>query len=315
MNSKDFKNIFNYRHPNTITGEIKKSTKEIIEKTKETSENLNKQIQKSTQSKINYHEPNITLFDLYIKYRTITKSSLLINKILDNIENKLNLINRKIKDFYWGCCYKWNESITDINGNKTLKEWIEYEINQFINKKILFTTKEFVLPKEYKISTSKFNINTWDRINTFNLSVNENGFDSEENEKRFYERLKDKYEDNEDNIHIFRNGTNQNYDYYIEYLDKEKQKRQFYPDYIIINDKTKHCLILEAKGKNIKNDIDKNTKWKLEALNKALKDNQIKNKYSCNKAIKVSGNNSNVEFNANGEILTWDQLNELIKKY
>lgn len=51
-------------------------------------------------------------------------------------------------------------------------------------------------------------------------------------------------------------------------MDKEKlfKKLKFYPDFILINNKTKEALIIEIKG-NLKNDIDKNTGYKINQIN------------------------------------------------
>ena len=95
-NDDKFKKFFEWQHPNLLDGEIIKDAGDIL------SGNVdNFKQQNLSQRKIKFNEVRITLFDLYIKYRTVTKSTLLIFKVLEKITEIINKKNKTIKDFYW----------------------------------------------------------------------------------------------------------------------------------------------------------------------------------------------------------------------
>ncbi|MBR4025575.1 MAG: DEAD/DEAH box helicase family protein, partial [Mycoplasmataceae bacterium] len=97
-NDDKFKKFFEWQHPNLLDGEIIKDAGDIL------SGNVdNFKQQNLSQRKIKFNEVRITLFDLYIKYRTVTKSTLLIFKVLEKITVIINKKNKTIKDFYWSC--------------------------------------------------------------------------------------------------------------------------------------------------------------------------------------------------------------------
>ncbi len=157
----------------------------------------------------------------------------------------------------------------------------------------------------------KFDISIWDNLNTFNgcLKIKE-GLDSE-NERIFYQTIINK--DNLDNIHLFRNGTNLENDYYIEYIDKNDSKiRKFFPDFILINEKNKQCLIIEAKGN--KYDIDPNSENKFKQFVNCLERNRIKINYNCQKIIKVYENNSQSNYidKTINEKIEWEDIKKIL---
>lgn len=300
INNKNFiNNFFQYEKDEVVLGQFVEKSTDILqgEATSSINKNIKKQREKVYQSKLNLDQPKITLFDLYIKFRTITKSSPIVEKIVNEISILLKNTNKKIKDFYWACYYNWNKDCFKSNDGSfiSLKELIEKLKDEYLSKHIEYKEKIYKLPNEYMVSTKKFDTSTWDNLNTFNGSLKiEEGLDSE-NERIFYKNIIiyqsfiDK--DNLNNIHLFRNGTNLENDYYIEYIDKNDSKiRKFFPDFILINEKNKQCLIIEGKGN--KNDIDQNSKNKFKQLVNCLKRNRIKINYNCEKIIKVYEKNS-----------------------
>ena len=308
INNKEFVKFFFYERNSILPGIVKIRSNEIFE------ENINREIykQKEVQSKLNINnEPKITLFDLWVKYKTITKSNQLISKILDVISNYVCKVNKTIKEFYKACCHNWNKSVFVLNNNNTsLKEWIEYEKDQYLKEKFKDRTRTeaYVLPEKYKVSTKRFDISKWDDISSFNISLKL----TSDNEKEFYKQWKTisppEY------IHLFRNGevpTSDNY--FVEYISSEGKKRRFFPDFIIIDEKHKNCLIIEAKGGDNKTDIDRESDNKLSSLKKSLERNYIRNKYNCQKIIKVSYKNDEVEYNEPGtQMLSLKEIREIL---
>lgn len=309
-------NFFKYEKENVILGPIRKKAADILQKGSDSliNKDIENQKQKNiTQSRLNIYKPKITLFDLYIKFRTITKSSPLIERIINEITLSLKQINKKIKEFYWSCCYNWNKNIfkTDNNIFITLKDLIEKLKDQYLSKYIEYKQEIYELPKEYNVSTKKFDPNKWDELNTFEGSLKiKEGLDSD-NERIFYKSIKNK---DLENIHIFRNGTNPQNDYYIEYIDKNDSKiRKFFPDFILINEKNKQCIVLEAKGN--KNDIDPNSKSKFQQFIRCLKRNEIKNNYQCKNIIKVYENNEEPEYinKEKEELISWKEIRKILE--
>lgn len=317
INDNGFKKFLEYEHPKTRKRNISIKSKDIIEA------NINK-IQKEAdkniqQSTLRFDVPRITLFDLYIKYRTITKSNDLTFKILNNIETKLAKFNKSIKEFYWACIYKWNDVFSIINNNhQTLYERINYERNKYLKDKIDYEYKEYVLPQEYKINLKYYDVDDWDEVNTFNAKLKKSNEKLSSNEREFYKKIISAY-DNNDDIHIFRNGVSSN-DYYVEYINNNNQIRKFYPDFILINEKNKTCLIIEAKGRDSKEDIDNESKNKFKAIQDSFEINKLKNKYSLrnNKTIiKVAYNNKHedLEISENETPLKFKDIKKLIEEY
>lgn len=313
LKDEKFIKFFEYEEEYTRRGSAKISTRDYLD-SDIVQKNINRRNDSSySQTSFIFDKPKINLFDLYIKYKTATKSSILINKILDKLALSVHKLNKKIKDFYWACYHNWNKQLWSFDGNNTtLKDWIEKIKNEYLSNKINFKYKEYVLPSEYKVSTKKYNKDYWDKINTFDASLNIKNLSSG-NEKEFYKMLKNK---DLEGAHIFRNGESPNQDYYVEYLDKENKKRKFFPDFILINEKDKICLILESKGGNNSNDIDKNTKEKIKSLSDALKRGKMKQKYDPKKVIKVSWNESKDEVvynDDNEDIIEWNDIKKILK--
>lgn len=71
----------------------------------------------------------------------------------------------------------------------SLKDYIEYLRNQYINKKTNSYTEEYHLPAEYKVFTSKYDVGKWDEINSFNINLSKTHFDSN-HEKNFMKLIK-----------------------------------------------------------------------------------------------------------------------------
>lgn len=317
ISDKQFVNkFFKYEIENVISGSIRKKAADILQEGSDSliNKDIENQKQKNiTQSRLNIYKSKITLFDLYIKFRTVTKSSPLIERIINEITLSLKQINKKIKEFYLSCCYNWNKNIfkTDNNIFITLKDMIEKLKDQYLSKYIEYKQEIYELPKEYNISTKKFDPNKWDELNTFEGSLKiKEGLDSD-NERIFYKSIKNK---DLENIHVFRNGTSPQNDYYIEYIDKNDSKiRKFFPDFILINEKNKQCIVLEAKGN--KNDIDPNSKSKFQQFIECLKRNEIKNNYQCKNIIKVYENNEEPEYinKEKEELISWKEIRKILE--
>lgn len=313
INNKNFLDFFNYDKFDIKIDKAEIDTKLVVEP------NKNK-IQNKIDDSINQQQLNLlsstTLFDLYIKYKTITKSSELNSLILDAIANNLTKINKKIKDFYWACCKNWEKTKIKI-GNQliTLNQLIEKTKNEFLNSNISEEYEDYFLPITYQFDTKKYNVDEWDYINTYEVSLMTKKLDSK-NEEEFYKKIRDSFDDN-NYIHLLRNGTTKN-DYYTDYLDNETKIRKFYPDFILVNEKTKKTWIFEAKGiKN--NDIDKYTEYKFDSMMELfeyyLKQKKINNEYHFKGAIKVSLDKDNLVFyNENGEKMEFRDLKREINK-
>lgn len=286
INNKEFLKFFDYDNSNNEWTNAKIQSKDIIEPD---ANKFYRAIEKSKQSSLVQQQNNINLFDLYIKFKTITKSNTLIINVLDQLTKSLKNINKKIKDFYLACCYNWKWPIFNIN-NKfyTLKEWIENIKNDFLkNNKIQIEQEVFMFPEQYKVTSHKYKIDEWDGVNSFKVSVLIKKLDSEQ-EKEFYKKMKDSFRDDDENnfIHIFRNGTNPKYDYYIEYMNDEAKVCKFFPDFIVVNENTKTCYIFEAKDR-IKS-IDQNAEEKFNKFIENINNNLIKKSYECDQIIQVS---------------------------
>ncbi len=104
-----------------------------------------------------------------------------------------------------------------------------------------------------------------------------------------------------------------NNSYYIEYIDRNDSKiRKFFLDFILINEKNKQCLIIEAKGK--KYDIDPNSENKFKQFVNCLERNRIKINYNCQKIIKAYKNNSSpnyIDKNIN-EKIEWEDIKKIL---
>lgn len=289
INNKEFLKFFHYDNSNNEWTNAKIQSKDIIEPD---ANKFYKAIEKSKQSSLVQQQNNFNLFDLYIKFKTITKSNALIHGVLDQLAKSLKNINKKIKEFYLACWDNWKQPIFNIN-NKfyTLKEWIENIKNNFLENKTQIEQEVFILPKQYKVTTNKYKIDKWDEINSFKLSVVIDKLDSKQ-EKKFYGELTHIFDDNS-YIHAFRNGTNPKYDYYIEYMDDDAKVHKFFPDFIVVNENTKICYIFETKDR-IKS-IDQNAKKKFDKFIENINKNLIKKTYECNQIIRVSLNNNNDE--------------------
>lgn len=198
----------------------------------------------------------------------------------------------------------------------SLKDYIEYLRNQYINERITSYTEEYHLPIEYKVSSSKYDTSRWDGINTFNVKFKKDNPLVSDHEREFYKEWE---KNGLDGVHIFRNGTNRNNDYFVEYIDDENKIRAFFPDFIVINEKTKNVLILEGKGGTKRTDIDKQTENKKRALVESLNKNRSKSEYSFRKAIMVSYNKKEYEATYRDiekeEIISFNELKKIIEDY
>lgn len=275
ISNNDFLNFFKYNNPTIDVKNIVINSKDILYNSDFTIDNLKKEIVCQKENKLKPVNSKESLIDLYIRFKTITKSNYLISIILEAISLKINIINKKIKEFYLSCINNWNRSIFKTGNNLfNLYEKIIQLINNYQNRNIEYKREAFNLPKEYMISSEIFSIDDWDKVNTYNIfSINiDKAFDSNV-EKEFYKLWKNVFF-KIDEIHIFRNGIS-NKDYYINYIDEFNKVRKFYPDFIVVNEIKKTVFVLEAKGRNEK-DIDKSTFNKINFFKKLLNNKLIK---------------------------------------
>lgn len=207
--------------------------------------------------------PNITLFDLFIKYKTVLSNGYFINLIMEKISE--NIKNVKIKDFYWATYYNFNKSIFSLGSqNYSIKEIIDIEIDEYKKNHSKTTAEEYILPLRYETSTKYFDNDKWDNYNTFDgyLLINENIFSL--NEREFCKEIKISLRYTNDEWHLFRNGVGKQ-DFFINYFNRNLKVLRFFPDFILINETTKKIIIFEIKGRNAK-DIDKETNNKMNQL-------------------------------------------------
>lgn len=277
---------------------------------------IEKTVETNSQQSLDFSKPKETLVYTYIKYKTKTKSSTLINKILDYVVENLDPKIITIKKFYLLTIQNWDVFFNYENKKEnTLKSKIEELINEFQSKNSIKKQEPYILPSEYILNEKYIGYEKWDNVNTYEFSLLINNLDSE-NEKKFYERFKDYFDDN-NNVHIFRNGRGSQ-DYYIEYFDENFKIRKFYPDFIVINNSTKQIFVIEIKGINEK-DIDKNTSNKIETFISHLDKIQINNSfYKCYKIFKCFLDSSNdLMFFENNEQNSkkFSDIKKLIKEF
>ena len=288
-----FKNFFDFKKDDNYISSTIFSSKLVVEKNES---EINKEVRaRARQLQFNFKDiNNITLFDLYIKFRTITKSSNFVNTVLDQIALNVYKLDQTIKKFYLACVYNWFNYNFNINGNYVdFKTYIEILKNEYLAKHISHSIKKYLLPETYKVSKLKWDPGKWDKVNSFNIRLDEDELDSS-HERKFYKEIKDEYGDKSNNfIHIFRNGINKNIDYYIQYLDDDNKVRSYFPDFIMINENTKQVWIFEGKGVG-KNNIDQNWNEKSNAIVKYL--NDISQDYHLEKIYSFSKNNHNLDF-------------------
>lgn len=182
INFKDFYHFFQIDNDETLIENIKISSRLAVERNankieKEVNKEVNKNVTQPQLRLIN--NSKITLFDLYIKFRTITKSSNFIQQVLDNIALKVWCLDKTIKQFYRACIFNWNKTIWSINGNNmSLKDYIDYLRNNYITQRTTNYIEEYHLPKEYKVSKSKYDVDNWDGINSFSVKLLRSSLDS-----------------------------------------------------------------------------------------------------------------------------------------
>ncbi|MGL5686569.1 MAG: hypothetical protein ACRCXQ_12330 [Vagococcus fluvialis] len=97
INMKEFNEYLKFEHKRQSDPNSRHSSKDIFQEDDyRMIEKLNEKI--NSQQKLNFDAENITLFDLYIKYKTIIMSDYLSQQIMDKISEKIKTIS--MKQFY-----------------------------------------------------------------------------------------------------------------------------------------------------------------------------------------------------------------------
>lgn len=321
VKNNEFKSIFFKDKSNDvqIIRNINIDSRNIFESPEEIQKEVEKQKYINTQMNFAQSKPN--LFQLFIKFKTITKSSQLINQILNSITNKLKNINKTIKEFHNSCINNWDNQLFSFNNEKlTLKELIIRYKDLYLENKIEHNYEIYQLPEQYEFIKSKIDKDNWDEVNSFNISFKKDkgyiAFDSQ-NEQEFYKKISYVLNIASEKSHIFRNGTSEKCDYYVEYLDEDSKIRKFFPDFILINEENKTCFIFEAKGHNKNTDIDKMSKYKFNEIKKIIENKSINKEYHCPIIFKVSYVDDDVKFFdiSNNENIDFKDVLKQIKNY
>lgn len=237
-----------------------------------------------------------TLFQHYIDYLSIISKYKKYEKIFINIQNNIQKINKSIKDFYMAIYCNSSKSQFD-NNTHTIFEKIKLLFDSEIQENYeLCCNEKYVLPIHYKCNTRYFK--KCNKYFTFGMSPKKDEKIWSKFELNFCDDILC-YFNNNDKIHVFKNGTNiydKNQDFYIQYIDPDNLKiRSFFPDYILINETTKNAFIVEIKGRNEKN-IDKNTEPKMSTLNENLNKINENSKYKVIAGYCATYNNDLLEF-------------------
>ena len=298
---KEFKKYLIFEHKKQTDPNSRHSSNDIFQENQDkTVEKLNENI--SSQQKLKFDGGNVTLFDLYIKYKTTISNNYLIQQIMDKISLKIK--NIKIKQFYWATYYNFNKSIFSSNlQNYSIEEIINQEIYKYQKNKSHTNVEEYILPTQYETSNKYFDVDAWDKYNTFNASLKINKPTLSENEYEFCKDIRGILKSSEKQMHLFRNGTGKQ-DFYINYFNNISKSSKFFPDFILINETTKKIIIIEVKGRN-DGDIDKETKNKMDKLHKEIDKISHKNPY-----IVVAGYKA--VYNKQNEMEYTDKTNERI---
>jgi len=275
INMKEFKKYLKFEHKKQSDPDSKHSSQDIFQENEyKTVDKLNENTR--LQQKLNFDGDNVTLFDLYVKYKTIISNNYLIQQIMDQISLKIK--NIKIKQFYWATYYNFNASIFSLNSqNYSIREIINKEIYNYQKDKSQTNIEEYILPIQYKTSSKYFDVTKWDNYNTFNASLKIGKPPFSENEREFCKDIKNILIYENEQIHLFRNGTGKQ-DFYINYFNNISKISKFFPDFILINENTKKIIIIEVKGRN-DGDIDQQTKYKMKQLHKEIDKISNKNPY------------------------------------
>ena len=298
---KEFKKYLIFEHKKQTDPNSRHSSNDIFQENQDkTVEKLNENI--SSQQKLKFDGGNVTLFDLYIKYKTTISNNYLIQQIMDKISLKIK--NIKIKQFYWATYYNFNKSIFSSNlQNYSIEEIINQEIYKYQKNKSHTNVEEYILPTQYETSNKYFDVDAWDKYNTFNASLKINKPTLSENEHEFCKDIRGILKSSEKQMHLFRNGTGKQ-DFYINYFNNISKSSKFFPDFILINETTKKIIIIEVKGRNDR-DIDKETENKMDKLHKEIDKISHKNPY-----IVVAGYKA--VYNKKNEMEYIDKTNERI---
>ena len=298
---KEFKKYLIFEHKKQTDPNSRHSSNDIFQENQDkTVEKLNENI--SSQQKLKFDGGNVTLFDLYIKYKTTISNNYLIQQIMDKISLKIK--NIKIKQFYWATYYNFNKSIFSSNlQNYSIEEIINQEIYKYQKNKSHTNVEEYILPTQYETSNKYFDVDAWDKYNTFNASLKINKPTLSENEYEFCKDIRGILKSSEKQMHLFRNGTGKQ-DFYINYFNNISKSSKFFPDFILINETTKKIIIIEVKGRNDR-DIDKETENKMDKLHKEIDKISHKNPY-----IVVAGYKA--VYNKKNEMEYIDKTNERI---
>ena len=251
------------------------------------------------------------LFIIYIKYISSFNNKNLNFEAMDKFINYLSTSkNIKKKEVYkklisQDAIDKTNNLLNNLN----IFEYLNLIKNEAIKKLTFLEIEKYKLHSEFNYSKDKVDSKTWDKINTYNLSI-KSTLDSKV-EENFYREITNFLRSvnvildfkNKKQIHLFRNGVDSK-SYYIEYFANDDKLAKFYPDFILIDDYLKKVSIFETKGRRaINEDIDPQSKLKFHYS--WLKEEKIKIDYPVkiyraeptpsNNKINLFDKNDNVE--------------------
>ena len=218
-----------------------------------------------------------SLYEVYMDYLSIFYNEELILQIIERVANNASHQGLLKKDFYL-CCYRAKDqsdwSITDqqkTSRNVSLLDYLEFQLNKqiskFTNRKSNLVKKPFRLQQETTYRSDLLEVGqTWDTVNSYDFALAADKLDSKL-EERFYEFIQRtlKRHIKNDSVHIFRNKVDED-SYYVQYINRDYQRSNFYPDFILIDDKNQKGYIIEIKGSG-SGDIDRNTEYKMKAIN------------------------------------------------
>jgi hypothetical protein len=151
---KNFSKYFEKNHQKVKNGNFRLTPEEIYDKNNEDIINNKGR----DQQKLSF-SPKLSLFDLYIKYKTQISGDYITQLIMDEISIKSG---RKIKDFYSATISSFHKSIFNEKEYETpisIKKLIEIEVFKYQKNETTKKTEEYLLPLEYATSSKYFNKN------------------------------------------------------------------------------------------------------------------------------------------------------------
>ncbi len=310
IDMEEFTRYLEFEHKKQSDPNSKHSSQDVFQENQDKiAEKLNENI--ASQQKLIFNGDNISLFDLYIKYKTVISNNYLTQQIMNKIS--LEIKNIKIKQFYWATYYNFNHSFFSLNSqNYSMQEIINQEIYKYQKDRSQTNVEEYVLPTHYLTSNKYFDVVPWDNYNTFDATLKINKPPLSQNEHEFCKEIRSILKSSEKQMHLFRNGTGEQ-DFYINYFNNISKSSKFFPDFILINEASKKMIIIEVKGRNDE-DIDKETQNKMNKLHKAIDKISNKNPYTVVAGYKAFYNNSKNDMEYIGKNDKYISLLEIINK-